>query len=79
MNIKITLVIFTFLFCFQLLASDYTPSECPVVGNIDSKIYHIPGGESYAKMLRKNKKGDNRKCFKNEAEALGAGYRKAKR
>lgn len=74
-----TILLLTVFFCFQLLAADYTPEECPVVGNTDSKIYHVPGGMSYSKMLRQNKKGDNRQCFKSEKEAIAAGYRKAKR
>lgn len=59
-------------------AKDYSPQECPVVGNLNSNIYHVPGGRSYAKMLRENSSGDNRKCFKTEQEAQKAGYRKAK-
>jgi hypothetical protein len=59
-------------------AKDYTPEECPVVGNTNSKIYHLPGGRSYAKMLRENTHGDNRQCFKTEDEATKAGYRKSK-
>ncbi len=60
-------------------AKDYTPKECPVVGNLNSRIYHVPGGNSYAKMLRQNKSGDNRKCFQTESQAQKAGYRQAKR
>jgi hypothetical protein len=58
--------------------TDYSPTECPVVGNIDSKIFHVPGGKSYAKMLRKNKGKDNRKCFKTEKQAEDEGFRKSK-
>lgn len=61
------------------LARDYTPKECPVVGNTNSKIYHVPGGRSYAKMLRQNHSGDNRQCFQSESSAQKAGYRRAKR
>lgn len=73
-------IFFSFVFfCFQLFAGDYTREDCPVVGNTESKIYHVRGGLSYEKMLRKNRTGDNRQCFKSEKEALDAGYRKAKR
>jgi hypothetical protein len=61
------------------LAKDYTASECPVVGNKSSGIYHVPGGAHYRKMLKQNKQGDNRECFQNELAAKGAGYRKSKR
>lgn len=79
MNIRIALPILLLVFCFKTFAADYTPTECPVVGNTKSKIYHIPGKKSYAKMLRQNKAGDNRKCFKTENEASEAGFRKAQR
>lgn len=63
-----------------LLASarDYTPKECPVVGNTNSGIYHVPGGRYYLRMLRQNKRGDNRVCFRSEAAAIAAGYRRSK-
>lgn len=57
----------------------YTPKECPVVGNTKSYIYHVPGGSFYSMMLQKNKKGDNRKCFFSESEAIQNGFRKSKR
>jgi hypothetical protein len=60
------------------IARDYTPQECPIVGNKNSGIYHVPGGRHYLKMLRKNKRGDNRDCFQNEAAAKAAGYRRSK-
>ena len=60
-------------------AKDFTPLECPVVGNTNSHIYHVPGGRNYAKMLRQNKGGDNRKCFKTEDEAKRGGYRRSQR
>ena len=63
----------------QVHAKDYPPDECPIVGNTNSRIYHIATGRSYANMLRENKHGENRACFKNEAEAEKNGYRKAKR
>lgn len=61
-------------------ARDYTPKDCPVVGNTNSKIYHVPGGVNYRRMLQENKKPsrDNRECFPNEEAARKAGYRKSK-
>ncbi|MBM4125225.1 MAG: hypothetical protein FJ246_09800 [Nitrospira sp.] len=60
-------------------ARDFTPKECPVVGNKNSKIYHTPGGLNYRRMLQENKRGaDNRVCFPNEEAARTAGYRKSK-
>lgn len=35
-------------------ARDYTPKECPVVGNKETKIYHTPGGLKYRQMLQEN-------------------------
>jgi hypothetical protein len=80
--------LFATFFCILLFAlpsslvaapAAYTPEECPVIGNTNSKIYHMAGGQSYAKMLRKNKNGDNRDCFQTEELATAAGYRKSKR
>ncbi len=61
-------------------ARDYTPEECPIVGNTKTGIYHTRGGMNYRMMLQENKskKKDNRRCFKSELEAKMAGYRKAK-
>lgn len=44
-----------------------------VIGNKNSKIYHVPGCQSYSKVSEKN-----RVYFRNEREALSAGFRKAK-
>jgi len=66
-------------FLTPAFARNYTPTECRVVGNTNSRIYHTPGGRSYAKMLRENQKGDNQECFKTEAAARAAGYRHSKR
>ena len=62
------------------VAQDYTRADCPVVGNINSKIYHKPGNSHYAMMLIQNKKGhpDNRQCFPTAGAAEQAGYRAAK-
>lgn len=59
---------------------DYSPHECPVAGNVDSGIYHVPGSRDYRKLLTGGKARLFRvACFDSEAEALGAGYRKTKR
>ncbi len=61
-------------------AKDYTRQECPVIGNVDSKIYHTPASDSYRKLLKGNQNGsDNRICFKIEQEARDAGYRKSRK
>ncbi len=44
-----------------------------IIGNKNSKIYHVPGGGSYGKISE-----ENRVYFASEAEAQKAGYRKAK-
>lgn len=59
----------------------YAPqSECPVVGNSATHIYHLPGDRNYGQMLEenKNKKRDNRVCFNSSAEAEMAGYRRSR-
>lgn len=58
---------------------DFTPEECPVIANAESRIYHVPKGLNYRMMLRQNKRKttDNRVCFPSEEAARGAGYRKA--
>ena len=72
------------LLALPAAAKDYTPDECPVVGNTESGIYHVPGGLHYSEMLRENKdvkegkKKDNRQCFGTEQDAKKAGYRKSK-
>ena len=78
--IKLTLIAALSLFGQFSFANSsmYEPIECVVVGNTNSKIYHVAGGRSYAKMLRKNKGKDNRKCFSSEKEAKDADYRKSK-
>lgn len=72
------IVLVLFLFPLAAPARDYTAQECPVVGNRNSGIYHVPGGRHYWKMLQQNKRGDNRACFPNEAAAKAAGYRRSK-
>ena len=44
-----------------------------IKGNVNSGIYHVPGGASYAKTTA------NVQCFNTEAEAVAAGFRRAKR
>lgn len=67
-------------------AKDFSPQDCPVVGNKTSargkdgkKIYHVSGGQFYEMMLRENAGSDNRDCFSSEEAAQRAGYRKSKR
>lgn len=43
-----------------------------VKGNLNSMIYHVPGGGSYARTKA------NVTCFDTEAQATAAGYRKAR-
>ncbi|MFB3072450.1 MAG: thermonuclease family protein, partial [bacterium] len=46
----------------------------PVVGNLSSKVYHLPGGRFYYRVG-----SANRVLFTDEAEARGAGYRRSAR
>ena len=58
----------------------YTQEQCPVIGNTKTGIYHVPGGNFYQRMLVLNKdRKENRRCFKNQNEAIKAGFRKSKR
>lgn len=44
---KTLLLMALLLFSPQLVqAKDYTPQECPVVGNTHSHIYHVAGDHS---------------------------------
>jgi S1-C subfamily serine protease len=45
--------------------------QCPVIGNIKSGIYHLPGGQFYLQMHV----SPDRFCFKSEEEAIKAGFR----
>jgi endonuclease YncB( thermonuclease family) len=49
------------------------PATGQIIGNRNSKIYHLSNCPDYSKVLEKN-----RAPFKSEAEAQAAGYRKAK-
>jgi Metal binding domain of Ada len=45
----------------------------PIIGNRNSKIYHLPNCPDYLKVSERN-----RVSFESEAEAEAAGYRKAR-
>lgn len=54
-------------------AADAAPCAVQQVkGNLNSMIYHVPGGGSYARTKA------NVVCFATEAQATAAGYRKAR-
>lgn len=72
------LFITAIFFSLSALAEDYTPKDCPVVGNIESKIYFVKGCPNYMPMLEKNKVGDNRQCFNDRVKAEASGYRIAR-
>ena len=58
---------------------NFTEKECPIVGNSETYIYHLPGDRNYGQMLQENKvKKDNRVCFKLRVEAEKAGYRRSR-
>ncbi|WP_423494747.1 cell wall-binding repeat-containing protein [Microbacterium esteraromaticum] len=48
------------------------PSWAPIKGNADSMIYHVPGGQYYART-------NPEECFRTESAAVAAGYRKSQR
>ena len=50
-----------------------TAATGPIIGNRNSKIYHLPNCPDYSKVAERN-----RVPFKTEAEAQAAGYRKAR-
>ena len=49
------------------------PIEGQIIGNSRSRVYHLPGQESYGSVARRN-----RVYFDSEAEAIRAGYRRAR-
>ncbi|MFZ9858977.1 MAG: thermonuclease family protein [Roseiflexaceae bacterium] len=51
----------------------YPCASNQIKGNVNSGIYHVPGGASYAKTTA------NVQCFDTEAEAVSAGFRRASR
>lgn len=55
-------------------STESSSSKGLIKGNIRSKIYHMPGQQSYNKL-----KEENTRYFNSEQEAQDAGYRKAKR
>jgi hypothetical protein len=69
---------FIMLFAVVAFGRDFSESECPVVGNTESGIYHVKGCPNYEQMLAQNKHSDNRKCFKSRGEADTNNYRIAK-
>ena len=50
-------------------------SECPVIGNTKSNIFHVPGGQYYAQMQF----SESAICFKSEEDATKHGYRRSMR
>lgn len=54
-------------------AESYPCAVNQIKGNLNSNIYHVPGGASYAKTTA------NVQCFNTEAEAITAGFRRAQR
>lgn len=52
----------------------YLKADGRIIGNIKSKIYHVPSGVAYNKVSLKNAV-----FFDTEEEAIKAGYRKAKK
>jgi hypothetical protein len=58
----------------------FTEKECPVVGNSETHIYHLPGDRNYGQMLEENmgKKKNTRVCFKSRVEAESADYRRSR-
>ena len=70
--------ILAFFVTSAALGRNYTYEECPVVGNSETHVYHVPGDPNYRQMLQENKKTDNRVCFKSRGEAEKAGYRRSR-
>lgn len=52
--------------------------NCPVVGNSNTRIYHVPGDRNYGQMLEENTRTDNRVCFQSTSEAENAGYQRSR-
>lgn len=74
----ITLVMALFLSSSIGYAKDFTKEECPVVGNTNSMIYHLPSQKFYDRMLIRNRGKDNRRCFPSEKDAQKEGYRRSR-
>jgi S1-C subfamily serine protease len=60
---------------FSSQSSLPTVQDCPVVGNLKSGIYHVPGGQYYAGMIF----SPDAVCFKSEEEAKKSGFRQSQR
>lgn len=77
----ITKIVVALALCANSVAfgRNYTQQECPAIGNSETRIYHIPRDRNYGQMLQENKdkKNDNRVCFKSRSEAEKAGYRRS--
>lgn len=73
-------VVFLFSDSSSAFGLNFTEKECPVVGNSETFIYHLPGDRNYGQMLQENKekKKDNRLCFKSRLEAEKAGYSRSR-
>lgn len=50
-------------------------SDCPVIGNMKTGVYHVPGGQYYAQMQF----SESAMCFKSEDDASKQGYRRSMR
>ena len=64
----------------RLSANDNQPGECLIKGNIGrrgTRIYHVPGGQYYARTRIDPSKGE--KWFCSETEARAAGWRRSSR
>ena len=64
----------------RLAANDNKPGACVIKGNVGRKgarIYHIPGGQYYARTRIDPSKGE--RWFCSEAEARAAGWRRSRR
>ena len=64
----------------QAVSTPESANGCVIKGNISSKgerIYHVPGGQYYDRTKISTAKGERWYCT--EAEAVAAGWRKAKR
>ncbi len=64
----------------RLSANDNQPGACVIKGNIGrrgTRIYHVPGGQYYARTRIDPSKGE--RWFCSESEARGAGWRRSRR
>ena len=53
----------------------YQETDCPVIGNAKSDVYHIPGGQYYDQM----RFSPDRVCLRSEEEARRTGFRRSSR